>query len=256
MDLKEQIDQWFEDGADFDTGVAIYKSLPRPKSTIIRSFSRGKNSYNKSLLIKELRVFKTVKPLPEKKASVQKIKENVQRPATDRVVQQEQLQETQKKKSAERFFQRITYASLPPELKPRYREVRDLFYDMCDLKFILNDIEEVVSPQALAIQLQIDELDTQRALIWKELEHWDKHKTFLPSGTEDFSKLPEKDLYKTKANLVSKIAKLSKRIELKYDRLEDCTDRSESLKIEATINRSEKLLHQHNLNLVKIEELL
>lgn len=248
----EAIQQWFDNGAPFEEGVAIYKALPVTSPKVLRCLDRGKNAYNTSLLIKELRQYKTAPPEPPKPKKVV-IKPKI---ATDVVIAIEHLQQQQKAVSSERFFKPIKYAELPPQLKLRYREVKDVFYQMCDLKFALNDLPAKEVEKALAIQLQIEELDTQRSLIWKELEHWQKHKTELPSTSEDFSKLPPAKLVLKKANIKSSITKLNKRIDNNYKALSEEKDKHQAILIENKINKAEKLLHQHKLNLIKIDELI
>ncbi len=254
MSLAEQITNWFDNGAPFKEGVALYKSVSQPDFKILKSLDRGQNSYNKSLLIKTLRQLKSAPPSPPKKKSVKIIKP--QQPVTDAVIQKEHQEQHLKTEAAKQEFKRVKYAELPSELKVRYRELHDIFYQMCDLKFILNDVPAKQEKEALAIQLQIEELDEQRTIIWREIDHWQTHKTLLPSETPDFSELDNKKLWRLKKNLDSKITKMQQRVDAKYDELAEETNKTKAIKIENSINRSEKKLHQHRLNLTKIKELL
>lgn len=257
MNLPQQIAQWFENGAPFEEGVAIYNALPHPNANTLRSLKRGKNSYNKSLLIKELRTA-TRQPTTSNKQpkSVKKPPVKPAAPVTDETIHKEHQQKQQKETAAKQEFNRVKYAELPPELKVRYRQLKDTFYQMCDLKFILNDVPKKQEKEALAIQLQIEELDEQRTIIWREIDHWQAHKTLLPSTTPDYSKMETKELWRLKKNLDSKITKMQQRIDAKYEVLMDETDKHQIIKLEQGINRSEKKLHQHRLNLTKIKELL
>lgn len=253
MDLNKNITEWFNTGANYTLGFMIYKQLPKPKRSVLKRLEKGQNSYNKTLLIKELRQFKN-KPAADITVFKKKAPASVKTPAPD--VTKDAQERLYKKRSEERQFKAIKYAMLPGELKLRYREAKDIFYQLCDLKFILNDLPAEEVKQALAIQLQIEELDEQRAIIWRELLHWQDHGTLLTTKAESFDNLEAKELYRLKANLKSKITKLEQRIEVKYNELITTTDKKANRLLEQRINKSEKLLHKHRVNLIKINELL
>jgi len=127
---------------------------------------------------------------------------------------------------------------------------------MCDLKFILNDLPKASTDEALSIQLQLEELDDKREHIWKELHHWQNHKTLLPSTTDSFEGLSTAELFKKRNNLRSQVTKLNKRIDTYYENLTKESDKHQIKLIERQINRSEKKLHQHTLNIDKLKDLL
>lgn len=250
--MLNSIEQWFESGVPFEEGVALYLSLPNTKPHVVRSLNRGKNSYNKALLIKELRQIKATPPEPKKKKQTPKPNQKV----TDQTIAAEHLHNQQKQQSANKLFGQIKYAELPSELKLRFREAKDIFYNLCDLKIALNSVAPENRGEALAIQLQIEELDDQRTLIWKELEHWQKHKTLLPTETDDFSGLNSDELRTKKARIASSMSKMQKRVDGWYDDLASETDSHQQRLIENKINKAEKDLHQKDLNTKKIDELL
>lgn len=176
--------------------------------------------------------------------------------ATPAAILKEERNEA-KTKSANSFFKKILYGALPAELKVRFRLAKDIFYDMCDLKFALNDIPDNAERKALDLQLKIAALDEQRETIWKELEHWQQYKTILPTKSDmDFSGLTPQKLFLKKANLASSISKISKRIKGWKEIIKKEEDKECRLKLSQQINRSQKKLHQHEINMRKIEELL
>ena len=192
-------------------------------------------------------------PTTKKKRKVIK---QVPKAYTDAVIEKHHQEQAHKEASAKTIFGSIKYALLPHELKPRYRQVRDLFYQKCDLKFILNDIPPEDTKQALQIQLQIEDIDTEQALIWKELDHWQTHKTMLPTKADEFKDLTPAALLQQKANIKSNITKQSKRIDEWWETLYNTTDSGDIRKLEQKINKGEKAIHQHQLNINRIEELL
>ena len=68
----------------------------------------------------------------------------------------------------------VRIGDLPAELRIRYSRARNIFYEMIELKFALNDLPSEAEASALKIMLKIDDLDEERDLIWKELHHWQK----------------------------------------------------------------------------------
>ena len=209
-----------------------------------------------SILCRELRRLKKEAPVKKSKPRPKVILVSTPTIATPASQIQEERKES-KARSADTYFKKIKYGELPAELKVRFRLAKDIFYDMCDLKFALNDLPDSAEHQALDIQLQIEALDEQRETIWKELEHWQEYKTMLPTkADEDFSQLTPQKLFLKKANLASSISKMSKRIESWKNDLEKEPDKEKRLKISQQINRSQKKLHQHEINMRKIEELL
>jgi hypothetical protein len=249
----DAITQWFKE-KDYQEGVALYASLPGSKKRIVNNLERINNHRNMSILCRELRRLKNTPPVrPQRPKPVPVATPSITTP-------QSQLVETRKEvkaKSANSYFKKIQYGALPAELKLRFRLAKDIFYDMCDLKFALNDLPDEAEDKALELQLQIEALDEQRETIWKELEHWQEYKTMLPTKADiDFSSLSPQKLFLKKANLASSISKISKRIKGWKQNLKTEQDKETRLKISQQINRSQKKLHQHEINLRKIEELL
>lgn len=253
----EQITQWFNDGCPFDEGVVLYKSLPKPNISVLRKLKRGKNSYNKSLLIKELRLVKNKPTVVAKPATPKPQHKPIPKvEATDAIIAKEHQEQQTKVNALKVEYGSIKYAHLPAELKPRYRELGDIFYQMCDLKFILNEIPPKAEKEALAIILQIEELDDQRTMIWREIDHWNAHKSILPTEADDYKGLNSDELRTAKARLKSNITKLEQRIEAKYATLFETVNLKPKIKLEESIRRSEATLHKHRLNVLKINELL
>lgn len=240
---------------DYKAGVAIYKTLPSSKNRTVTLLERGKSDRNMSTLIGELRKAKNQRPAPEiKKKPLPVIKTTKPKPdAPQKEAQQDYLKEEASKK----FFAKIRYGELPAELKVRFRKAKDLFYDMCDLKFQLNDLPDEKEAAALALLLAIEELDDQKDTIWKELEHWQLYKTMLPvKASEDFSKLTDLEKEKKRRLLDNYVKKKSARIKKWQTTAEKETDKIVQRKILQQINRTEKSLHQDEINLRKIQELI
>ncbi|EKF56226.1 hypothetical protein I215_01848 [Galbibacter marinus] len=251
----ESIEKWFET-LDYNNGVIIYKSLPSAKVRIIQKLERGKSNHNMAQLIKELRLYKSSIQNRSPKPSISTKPKAIPKLTTDKEISIFHKKKALKEASQESIFGSVQYGSLPPELRIRYKDAAQLFYQMCDLKFALNDLDAGSQDHSLSIQLQIEDLDTKREHIWKELHHWQNHKTFLPSSSEVFDDLTPGELFKKRNNLRSQVTKLKKRIDAYYIKVSTETDKHKIRLVERQINRSEKKLHQHTLNIDKINDLL
>lgn len=243
------IEEWFKN-QDYDTGVALYEAHCKVTTRSLSNLKRGKNPRNMSFLINELRQVRNraERPEPIKRKPVPVVSvpaEKTPEPVTDREA------------SAKVYFEKINYGELPDVLKKRFRELKDIFYDMLDAKTVLNGLPEAAEIDALKVMLHIEALDDQRDMIWKELDHWKHFKTLLPTQTEeDFKTLTPQKLYLKKASLASSISKMKKRIEGWELELEAEKDRNARLKLSEQISRTTKKMHTHELNLQKIMELL
>jgi len=250
-----EISEWLQSKPkDYNIGVDLYAASSVMQSRTLANLKRGQNPRNMAVLIKELRqlsksrAYQKPKPKPVVKIDVV---------ADPKPVQVEMERKNQIEQSANAYFQKIKYNELPAVLKVRYRQLKDLFYDMSDLKFVLNDLPAKEVNKALKIILKIEALDEQREMIWRELDHWQDHKTLLPTKTEnDFTALSQQELFLKKANLVNYINKKSSRIKKWESELQKKTNKDERLKIGQQINRTQKAVHQHKLDLQKIEGML
>jgi hypothetical protein len=192
-----EISKWFLE-QDYDQGVELYSKLPGCNYRVLASLKKRKNDRNMAVLISALREFKN-EEVPKKPVKKVAPPVPVQKPAAPQV---EFERKNAVEQSARSYFQKINYAELPGELKLRFRELKDIFYNMCDLHFIWSDLPEEAEKEALELQIKIEALDEQRDTIWKELDHWQKFKTMLPTKTEeDFSSYTPQQLYLKKVNL-------------------------------------------------------
>lgn len=245
------IEEWFK-SQDYETGVALYEEHCKVTTRALANLKRGKNPRNMSFLIKELRQVrnKAERPQPSKRKPQPVIASVPAAAAPEPTV-------TDKESSAKAYFEKVKYGELPDVLKKRYRELKDVFYDMLDAKDVLNASPPQAEADALKIMLHIEALDDQRDLIWKELDHWKQFKALLPTRTEeDFSKMTPQKLYLKKASLASSISKMKKRIEKWELELAGENDRNARLKLSEQISRTTKKMHTHELNLQKIMDLL
>ena len=250
-----EIENWFKK-KDYAEGVALYAASSTAKRRTLQLLDKGRSDRNMATLIRELRLLKTAKPAPVKKTAKPKAVKQVS--ITEKEAGQKEAQQAELKDLASKsYFKKIRYAELPPELRLRFRKLKDIFYNMCDLKFLFNELPDEAEKEALELMLQIDALDEQKDTIWKELDHWQTFKTMLPvKASKDFSNLSELERHKKAKLLDNYIKKKSYRIKTWKAQAEAEENKLAQRKILQQINRTEKSLHQDEINLRKIQERL
>lgn len=248
----DAITNWFKNSKEYYAGVAIYASLPTKKIRVLKALNRGKTRRNMATLVFELRSFKNTYQQPKVKPIV------IEQPkvVTQEVINIEAERKHQITKRTEKEYDSIRIGDLPAELRPRYAKARNLFIEMIELKFALNDLPEKAMAAALKIQLQIHKLDEERDLIWNELHHWKQHKTLLPTTADDFKGFTERELDLKRRNFKSNKCKMQKRVDAWYNDLDQEKDMHQQILIEGKINRAEQKIHQFEINIKKIEALL
>lgn len=248
----DAITNWFKNSKEYHAGVALYASLPTKKIRVLKILNRGKTRRNMSTLVSELRKYKKAPAAPKVAPIV------IQQPkiVTQEVINIEAERKHQVTKSTEKEYKGILIGDLPAELRPRYSKARNIFTEMIELKFALNDLPAKAMESALKIQLQINKLDEERDLIWSELHHWKQHKTLLPTTADDFSNLTDRQLDLKSRNFKSNKTKMQQRVDVWYNDLDQEKDTHKQILIEGKINRAEQKIHQFNINIKKIEALL
>ncbi|SDS12525.1 hypothetical protein SAMN04487764_1511 [Gillisia sp. Hel1_33_143] len=252
----EEINEWLQDkNKKYEKGLQLYSGSSVMKNRILQNLNRGYSQKNLSTLIYELRQLKNItkaKPVQEKKIPVPV---KIITPPVSVQIKAERADLIHR--SVQEQVKKIRLGDLPKELRPRYRRMSDIWYQMCELKFVFNDLPPRKEKEALEIILQIEALDHEKSMIWKEIDHWTKYKTLLPLKTaEDFSKLTAQQLYLKKVNLGNYIHKKQKRIENWKEEMIKETRKPERIKIQEQINRTLKSIHEHELNIQKIEDRL
>ena len=207
-------------------------------------------------LVSELRKVKNAPVLTSAKAKKEKPVAIPVVPVTQNTINVAAVRKQQTNQSAQREFGAIKLGDLPPVLRTKFLRAQTVFYQMIELKFVLNDLPAKAQKDALKIQLDIEALDDERDLIWKHLHHWKAHKTLLDVAEDDFSTLDKFQLDLKRRNLRSNISSIKKRIDRWYDDLINEPDAKKQKLIEQQINSSEKRVFKHELNINKLNKLI
>lgn len=247
------IQDWFDSARDYPHGLALYRNHPEVNPRLLKKLEQGRGRGHQALLFNTLRKLKNRRAVLPKMATLK----TVATPSSDESLAQEQTQQARKSQGFQTAYGHLRYHELPDPIKKHYREIKDLFYDLCDLKFALNALPPKAVSEALALQGKILRLDAQRQLLWKILDDFKRHGR-LPKPKDDdvLRSLSPLGLLQKKNNVQSQISKITKRIDQWYTRLDQESDGHQGLLLEAKITRAEARLLAHQQQLLQINEYL
>ncbi len=188
MNVKE----WFAKGCDYLKGLSLFRQLnPSLQRQAERLLKEGETHSNKYELRYELE---------------KHLNKDEPDPATPTPLKRKNLKE-----SVKREFGGIRFSDLPSELRPRFKAMVAVFYQVCELKLQLNDLPDQSEKEALLLQTQIFDLFEFRDLVWRELDYWKQQKRLLPQPTV-LKHLTPAQMVAKRNNLYSNISKKKKKI--------------------------------------------
>lgn len=190
-----KIKDWFNNGCNYEEGIAIYASLEKAKPHLLQLFKRKTTNAFKEKLKYELSKFKesetsftpliAVKPIPANTFQV--------------------LTETPK-------YKPVLISDFPVALHPVFIKQKNNFATACSLKIQLNALPPEAEEEALKLCLQIDALFDAIELAWKQLDHYTETKTVLEVKENDFTELTPAQLLQRRNNKRTVLTKSKKRL--------------------------------------------
>lgn len=188
------IQEWFDKGCDYDSGVKIYEKLGKDK-VLLRSFQFRQSVFNLRKLKYELSRLKEV--------NQQKVKQSV-------VHENPDVSKSPENKS----ISSKPISEYPVELHDIYKLRIQTFLKAATLKLELNKVNVDDWETALSIQEEIWELFRKNTKCWKILEHYDETGQILPTKSKnDFSKLSPQERVNERQRLYVNVSKRRKTIE-------------------------------------------
>lgn len=226
-----EIEQWFTNGCDYKTGVALYAALPGAKPNLLQLFKKRKGSSYLSKLKYELSKHKDTKA--------------VFTPLT--VATTTAPAPTPKIETPKKVYKSHELNEFPLELHPVFIQQRNDFYKACSLKIELNSITAEVEEEdrALKIALEIDRLFDSIELAWKKLDHYIETKTVLEVKEQTFTDLTPAQLLQTRNNRRSSLTKANNRLKHYLTALENAElPISEKTKLEVRVQKTKTKVAQ------------
>ncbi|MCO6501351.1 MAG: hypothetical protein J5I47_13380 [Vicingus serpentipes] len=214
MKAIEELQQWFESGKDYETGVFLYHQLGY--SLVLKKlFAKGPNNYTRPKLESELK--KILAKNSEKKVVKPKIKKVVVQ--TKQSENRNNLSKKQNNDPVQRFsepqVQGYVYEDLPDQLKYETQYRIRLFKEANAHHYRLDSLEDPIQIKA-SCKIILENFDKIQEL-WERLDYYLKYKIVLPetekkTNVKDISKLDPFELIKKRNNLRSNLTKNRKKL--------------------------------------------
>lgn len=239
----EIIQNWFKNGCDYTSGVVIYSNLPKHNPTLLRSFQKKQNSFNKEKLNGELKKFLEKYSQSIFVASIQKAVEEVISKAP------EKFSESDKKES-------VLFHQLPEILRPVLLDATQLFKENCLLKVKLNELPEHAEKAALDLQIKISTNFRKNELCWQKIDLFLEKRIITDSPKSEFESLTPEGRLRTQQLLYASISKLNTRLKLNREQLKTAEHVATRSKIERQISKQEENLLNQNERLINLSNLI
>lgn len=239
----EIIQNWFNDGCDYASGIVIYGNLPKHNPTLLNTFQRKENSFNSEKLKYELKKFAEKYSQNVFVAEIKKAVDSAVIPVPEKVSSSEQ-------KTAVLFHQ------LPEALRPVLLEANQLFKENCLLKVNLNELPAHAEKEALQIQLKIHDNFRKNGLCWQKIDLFLEKRIVAETPKHEFEGLTPAGLLRQQQLLYASISKLNSRLKINREQLPKATVLAIKSKIERQISKQQENLVQQNEKLIIISNLI
>lgn len=239
----EIIQNWFKSGCDYTSGVVIYSNLPKHNPTLLRSFQKKQNSFNKEKLNGELKKFLEKHSQSIFVASIQKAVADVITAVP------EQLSESDAKES-------VLFHQLPEILRPVLLDAYQLFKENCLLKVRLNELPEHAEKAALDLQIKISTNFRKNELCWQKIDLFLEKRIITDSPKSEFEGLTPEGRLRSQQLLYASISKLNTRLKNNREQLKTAEHVATRSKIERQISKQEENLLQQNERLIILSNLI
>jgi hypothetical protein len=239
----EIIQNWFNEGCNYASGIVIYGNLPKHNPTLLKTFQRKENSFNSEKLKYELKKFAEKYTQTVFVSEIKKAVDSAVIPVPEKVLEKEQ-------KNAVLFHQ------LPEALRPVLLEANQLFKENCLLKVNLNELPAHAEKEALKLQLKIHDNFRKNGLCWQKIDLFLEKRIVTETPKHEFEGLTPAGLYRQQQLLYSSISKLNTRLNFNREQLRKATVLAIKSKIERQISKQEENLVQQNEKLIIISNLI
>jgi hypothetical protein len=228
-----KINNWFESGCDYQSGITLYLSIEGHRSNLVRLFLRKESPRNLEKLKSELR----------------KYREKTTDKKTDKIVNTATqsnpiINDKALDKSYKGYFYRLN--QLPTQLHDLSIKQRNDFQTAIKLHLQLGNLHPMEEGAALKFCIEIENLFDSIETAQKVLDHYVQHKVILDIKPFDFSDLTPAQLLQRRNNKRASVSKYSKNVKTYKKQLQGDTSQSEKTKLE-------DLLEKANAKLLNLE---
>ena len=245
-----KINEWFENGCNYQEGVTLYGSLKGHSPNLLRLFLRKQSNANSDKLKYELGKYrkstKTKIVTPAIKEKPQKFKIN---PQVD-FVKVDPKTANSKKGS---FY---SLNELHIDLHPLAIKQRNDFQTAISLHTQLVRLHPDEEGVALKLCIQIEDLFDAIETTQKVLDHYVTHKVVLNIEARSFKDLSPAQLLQSRNNKRISVSKYKKKVATLKLQLGQNLSKSAKTKTEVALEKAENKLLHHELELQQLNELI
>lgn len=241
------VNEWFDNGCDYQAGVMIYGQLKGHSPNLLRLFLKKHSAKNEAKLQYELSKHKDEKVNKKPVASPPtKIKSKPVK------VEKSTAAAPVKSESAKQGFYRLN--ELHPDLHELSIDQRNNFQLAVSAHQRLTRLHASEEGEALKLQLQIEDLFDAIDTTQKVLDHYVKHKVVLKTEARTYDDLNAAQLIQARRNKRTSVAKYRKKVDSLQGESPD--DKSERNKHAIELQRANEKLLKHEMDLRKLDELV
>lgn len=235
----DAVQQWFDNGKNYQEGILIYSQLKGAKPNLVRLFFRKENTANKNKLAYELEKHKPTTTQPN---IVIPVKETVA-VVPDVIPQKSKV-----------FFYKIR--ELHTSLHDTAIHQTSIYKKAMSLKMQLNELHKDEEGKALKFCLEIENIFDEIDAIQKVLKHYVDHKVVLDISKPCFTDLSPAQLLQRRNNKRANKTKVEKRITDLSELLTTSLSIAVKTKTEIALEKKQAKLLQLETDIVELMKLI
>lgn len=247
------INDWFNNGCNYDEGVTLYASLQKSNHNLVRLFKRKYSTNNEAKLKYELSKFKNTTIATIK--IVEKVNPQVDLP-TRKINIHIDGREIPPIKTQSRTYRPLLINELPVELHAMFIQQKTNYHTACSLKINLNVVAPEQEQEALELCLKIEELFDAIERAWRVFDYYIEHGTILNVATNDFSSLSAAQLLQRRNQLRTRVSKEKSKISVWYKELKTVQTKGLKTKFSVKIAKAEEKKIQLETDIAKLSEMI
>jgi|GEM_PF-5960580 len=252
------VNEWFENGCDYQQGVELYRSLKGHSVNLVRLFSRKESKGNADKLSYELSKFRKLsKPLflaSENKEKSQKVKSVYTSATKSPVASPGPSPDPSPDQSKSSAFYRLN--ELHPDLHPISIKQRNDYQLAISAHSRLTRLHADEESAALDLCLEIEELFDGIETAQKVLDYYVTHKVVLDIKPRTYADLTPEQRVQARNNKRISVTKYGKKVESLKRHSKSKLSKSNKTKLEVSIERAEAKLLQHEMELQELNEII
>jgi len=235
-----KIDNWFNNGCNYNAGVALYSTLKQHRPNLLRLFLRKETALNNEKLQYELGKHRT---------------EEVITPSTlpQLEIKTPTITISHPEKTNNQFYK---INQLHPDLHELAIKQRDNYQNAIAIHYKLTRLHANQEAKALEYCIKIEDLFDAIETTQKILKHYVEHKVIIKPTTKDYNNFTPAQLIRAIGNKRTSVSKYSKRVELLNSKFSNTPEKAAKTQLHIKLQKAENKLLEHEADLNTLNELI